>query len=164
MKTWIKSLKWTLGLLASLTMPALAVTYPYHAKGEQNIDTHQVGYGDVLLTADGIMKVHSKFSNGKRIAGNNFYAVTSMHNAAGGVIGYFVQWKGLNGSGGGRAVEGDVNDSFKLNATQLAQFDHVSFRFGAKNCGIRITGLHLEEGSPKNGVTLGEVECGNVPK
>lgn len=80
------------------------------------------------------------------------------------IIAAFVQWKGLNGSGGGHAREGVVNDTFALAPDQLALFDHVDFRFGTKNCGFSMVGLHLKEGDKDNGVTFSTIECGNLPK
>ncbi|MBY5439341.1 hypothetical protein [Rhizobium leguminosarum] len=139
----------------------LAVNFPYKAHGEQNIDTHQVGYGDVVLTAGGTMKIHYKFSNGKKVAGNNFYGVTYLHDASNNVFGYFVQWRGVDASLGGKAKEGDVDGIHKLTPEQLATFDHVSFRFGAKNCGLRVSDFHFID----KGISVGleEAECGNVP-
>lgn len=149
-------------LLTWTATSAYAVTFPYTAKKEQNIDTHQVGTGTVSLTADGTMKINYHFSNGKKIAGNNFYGVTYLQDANNKVFGYFVQWKGLNGSGGGRAKEGDVGGVYKLTPAQLARFDHVSFRLGAKNCGLRVTDFHFVDKGFEIG--MDEAECGNVPK
>jgi hypothetical protein len=156
----------TLQLLVGLALSSLVfgATFPFHQHGEQNIDTHQVGYSDVTITDKGVVTINTKFSNGKKFSGNNFYAVTNFHYAKNNVMAAFVQWKGLDGSGGGHARQGAVNDTFTLAPDKLALFDHVSFRFGTKNCGFGMVGLHLKEGDKDNGVTFSTIECGNVPK
>src|ERR1700749_2895750 len=90
-------------LSMGLKLPSLAfaATFPFHQHGEQNIDTHQVGYSDVTITDNGLVTINTKFSNGKKISGNNFYAVTNFLDAKNNIIAAFVQWKGLDGSGGG---------------------------------------------------------------
>jgi hypothetical protein len=153
-------------LLAGLTLPTLvfSATFPFDQHGEQNIDTHQVGYSDVTITGSGSVTITTKFSNGKKISGNNFYAVTNFLDTKGNIVAAFVQWKGLDGSEGGRAREGVVNDTFIFPPYKLAIFDHVSFRFGTKNCGFGMVGLHLKDGDKDNGATFSTIECGDVPK
>jgi hypothetical protein len=155
-----------LSLLTSIALSSLALgaNFPFHQHGEQNIDTHQIGYSDVTITSAGLVTIDTKFSNGKKISGNNFYAVTNFHDAKNRIIAAFVQWKGVDGSGGGRAREGVVNNSFNLPPDKLSLFDHVSFRFGTKNCGFGMVGLHMKEGAADNGITFSTIECGDIPK
>jgi hypothetical protein len=122
-----------------------------------------VGYSDVTITSNGSVTIDTKFSNGKQIGGNNFFSVVTFRSASGGVLGYFVQWKGLDGSFRGHAREARATDQFKLQPTAFSQFDHVDFRFGVRNCGFKVTGFHLGDGDKNNGVTMSTVECGNQP-
>lgn len=132
-------------LVSASASTAIAIDFPYRQKGEQEIDKHQIGYGDIVLTSDGVMKIHNMFSNGKKVAGNNFYGITYIHDINNAVIGYFVQWRGVNAAGTGGSVEGHVEGKHQLTPDQLARFHHVSFRFGAKNCGLRVTGWQLRD-------------------
>jgi hypothetical protein len=79
------------------------------------------------------------------------------------VLGYFVQWKGVDGSVGGHAREATISDHLKLTPAQLAQFGHLDFRFGVKNCGFKVTGFHLGGGDQTDEVTMSTVECGSQP-
>ena len=140
-----------------------AISLPFHAHGEQNIDTHQVGYSDVNVQKDGSVNISTKFSNGKKIAGNNFFAVIYFVDASKKDIAAFVQWKGVDAAFGGKAREASITDTFKLKPDQLGRLDHITFRFGAKNCGFHLTGLILRDGDPNNGAYFSTVECGNQP-
>ena len=153
----------------ALILPALwvgsaaAVPLPFSAHGEQNIDTHQIGFSDVTVSQGGLASIVTRFSNGKKISGNNFFAVTYFRDSKGGTLAAFVQWKGLNASFGGHAREATVSDKVQLEPSMVLRLDHVDFRFGVKNCGFQMTGLVLADGDPNNGATFSTVECGNQP-
>jgi hypothetical protein len=100
---------------------------PYHFHAEQNIDQHQVGYLDVTMNADGSGVVHTKFSNGKRVAGNTFASATGFYGKDANPFMIVVQTKGLDGSllHNGATQEGDVQQDVHLTPEQLGEFDHV---------------------------------------
>jgi hypothetical protein len=120
-------------ILAGAALALLAVTgaalatppLPYRLHREQNIDNHQVGYLDVVVNPDGSGVVVAKFSNGKQYAGNTFAVESALMNANKMPLMVFRQTKGLDGSWGGHAREGEVTIPFKLTPEQLQAFDHV---------------------------------------
>lgn len=114
------------------------VAFPYRAHIEQNIDHHQVGYVDVYLTQSGAGTVDVKFSNGKQWAGNTFAAETTFVGKDGRRLAVVRQTKGLDGSFGGRAREGNVHNDIQLSADEVAQFDHVETRMRALGDGITL--------------------------
>ncbi|WP_141103963.1 hypothetical protein [Rhizobium sp. R634] len=128
----------------------------FHA--ERNIDTHQVGYGDVSLAPSGLATITATFSNGKKIAGNKFYAVTGFFDRDDRLIFSYVQWKGLNGSFGGKAREGSVTDRVQLSPAEVRRLCRIKFRFGTRDCGLELISFK------KNTLTFSTAECRNAPK
>jgi hypothetical protein len=123
--------------------PSLAMTYPYHLHQEQNIDDHQVGWIDLDINSNGTGLLTASFSNGKQIAGNNFYSIAVLRRKDGTIIDHpILQEKGLDGSWGGHAREGHVTNTLTLNAEQLASFDHVELKMGVRNCGMTVVEMH----------------------
>jgi hypothetical protein len=110
---------------------------PYTMHREQNIDNHQVGYLDARIDPDGTVVVVAKFSNGKQIAGNTFAVETALMTTNNTPLFVIRQTKGLDGSWGGHAREGQVVTTFKMTPDQLRQFDHVEVsQMRALNDGI----------------------------
>ena len=116
-----------------------AVTYPYKLHQEQNIDTHQVGWIDLTIQAQGYANLTVNWSNGKRTSGNTFYAIVVLVGKDGKAIHSDKQTKGLDGSWGSHAREGHVTTSVFLNKEQMDNFDHVALRMGVMNCGMELT-------------------------
>jgi hypothetical protein len=96
-----------------LAYSTLFITYPYRCHQEQNIDTHQVGWIDLTLDAQGHGSLTDSWSNGKQTSGNTFYAVVLV-GKDGKVVYSDKQTKGLDGSWGGLAREGQVTTNFTL--------------------------------------------------
>jgi hypothetical protein len=128
-------------LCAGITA-ALAGTFPIKVHREQEIDRHQVGWIDVTIQDSGKVVVAGGFSNGKQLAGNNFYGITSFVRKDGSVIHNVLQEKGLDGSWGGHAREGRVTNEFTMTPEQLAEFDHITYRAGVRNCGMKVVEMH----------------------
>jgi len=139
----------------SATAATAAVSYPYKEHKEQNIDDHQVGAIDLAIDSQGHGTLHHFWSNGKQIAGNNFYSVVALRAKDGRVIWSDKQVKGLDGSGGGHAREGEVTITFSLTKDQMDEFDHYDFKMGAQNCGIDLTSVRFTD----NGIELGFGTC-----
>jgi hypothetical protein len=129
----------TVFLVCALNFPAEAIDYPYKFHQEQNIDTHQVGWIDVAIDAQGHGLLTHNWSNGKRTSGNTFYSIVVFANKDGKQIYADKQTKGIDGSWGGHAREGHVSTHFDLNAQQMADFDHVVLKMGTMNCGVELT-------------------------
>ncbi len=130
--------------LAIVLMPITAsvsgaVTYPYKLHQEQNIDTHQVGWIDLMIDAQGHASLTDSWSNGKRTSGNTFYAIVVLVGKDGKAIHSDKQMKGLDGSWGGHAREGHVTTNFSLNKAQMDNFHHVALKMGVMNCGMEMT-------------------------
>jgi hypothetical protein len=121
-----------MGIWASIGS-AEAVTYPYKLHQEQNIDTHQVGWIDLTIDAQGHASLTDSWSNGKQTSGNTFYAIVVLVGKDGKVVYSDKQTKGLDGSGFGHAREGHVATSFTFSKEQLDEFDHVALKMGAMN-------------------------------
>lgn len=139
---------WATGLSSIIAIAASASAYaieplrePAKYKYEQNIDRNQVAYLDVVIQPDGTTSVTTMWSNGKQWAGNNFYSVVKFMSKDGKIITYVTQQKGLDGSGGGRARRGSETNGIKLTADQLAAFDRIEWKAGAKNCGLVFNGI-----------------------
>jgi hypothetical protein len=105
---------------------------------EQNIDHRQVGYVDVTIAPNGAVAITTKFSNGKQISGNNFYAVTQFVGKDKTIIKAVIQEKGLDGSWFGRAREGSVTNTFMMTPAELENFADISTRMGVRNCGLEV--------------------------
>jgi hypothetical protein len=140
--------------------PAGAVTYPYKLHQEQNIDTHQVGWIDLTIDAQGHGNLIYSWSNGKQTSGNTFYGIVAFWDKNGKVVYSNKQTKGLDGSWGGHAREGHVTTSFTLDKQQLADVDHVGLKMGAMNCGMELSSIQFKD----NGIDVGFTgrKC-NVP-
>jgi hypothetical protein len=133
------------------TGSANAVTYPYKLHQEQNIDTHQVGWIDLTIDAQGQGSLTDSWSNGKQISGNTFYSIVVFVGKDGKPIYANKQTKGIDGSYGGHAREGHVTTSFTLTKEQMDAFDHVALKMGAMNCGIQLSSFHCCD----NGIEVG---------
>ena len=116
-----------------------AVTFPYKAHQEQNIDTHQVGWIDLTIDAQGHATLTDSWSNGKQTSGNTFYAIVVLVGKDGKVIHSDKQTRGLDGSWGGHAREGHVTTTFSLDKAQTDNFDHIVLKMGVMNCGMELT-------------------------
>jgi hypothetical protein len=123
---------WKVALTVVSTSMLLAPTFakpnfPYHYHTEQNIDEHQVGSVDVTVNADGSSVVHTKFSNGKKVAGNTFSSATGFFGKDTKPFLVVVQTKGLDGSllHNGKTQEGTEEQQVHLTPEQLGEFDHV---------------------------------------
>jgi hypothetical protein len=101
--------------------------FPYKYHTEQNIDEYQVGSVDVVVNSDGSGVVQTKFSNGKKVAGNTFASAIGFYGKDTRPFLVVVQTKGLDGTllHNGQTQEGNVQQDLKLTADQLAEFDHV---------------------------------------
>ena len=135
----MESCRW-LGLLAIGSMvltasPASAVGYPFKFFREQNIDNHQVGH--VALTIDplGAGTLEDFWSNGKKVAGNTFYAIVVLISKDGKAVWSDKETKGLDGSFGGRAREGSVTKKFHLTKEQMDKVDHVELNWALQIAG-----------------------------
>src|SRR5690242_16400094 len=82
---------------------ALAQGKAFHFQREQNIDVNQVGSVRIDIAPDGRGLLRDFWSNGKKVAGNTFYAVVVLADKQGKPIWSNKQTKGLDGSFGGRA-------------------------------------------------------------
>jgi hypothetical protein len=58
------------------------------------------------------------------------------------VIRAVLQEKGLDGSWGGHAREGRVTNEIQLTPEELANFDHIEYQAGVRNCGLQVTEMH----------------------
>jgi hypothetical protein len=73
-----------------------------------------------------------------------------------------MQTKGIDGSWGGHAREGSVQVPFALTKEQMADFDHVEFKLGVMNCGMKLSSFHCCDNGIEVGVTT--EKCGGIPK
>jgi len=128
-----------------------AATYPYRLHREQNIDTHQVGWIDLTIDAQGHGSLTQSWSNGKQISGNTFYGVVALRGKDAKVLYSDKQTKGLDGSWGGHAREGHVTTTFTLTPDQMAAFDHVDLKMGTMYCGTQLTSVQFKN----DGVDVG---------
>jgi hypothetical protein len=138
-----------------------AATFPYRLHQEQNIDSHQVGWIDLAIDAEGHGSLTQSWSNGKQTSGNTFYGIVALRAKDGTVLYTDKQTKGLDGSWGGHAREGHVTTAFTLNSERRAEFDHVDLKMGTMNCGMELTSVQFKD----NGVDVGfsSKKC-DVPK
>lgn len=107
-----------------------AFKIPFRCHQEVAIDRRQYGYTDIDVSKNRYWKINTKFSNGKQVDGDNFLAVTSFYDADGKVIISIKQKKGLNGSGGGKATEGEVDSSGRFSQAQLNRVKRVRVWYG----------------------------------
>jgi hypothetical protein len=150
-------------LSITATTSAYAVDYPYSfGPKEQNIDTHQVGHVKLSIDANGSGYLEDFWSNGQRVWGNTFYAYVVLVGKDGKPVWENMQKKGLNGSMGGRAVEGFVSVPFTLTKQQMDAFDHVDFKLGVMNCGMEMTSFHCCDHGIE--VAMSTHKCGGIPK
>jgi hypothetical protein len=98
-----KATSFAIVLMPMTTSVSGAVTYPYKLHQKQNIDTHQVGWVDLMIDAQGHDSLTDSWSNGKRTSGNTFYAIVVLVGKDGKAIHSDKQMKGLDGSWGGRS-------------------------------------------------------------
>jgi hypothetical protein len=126
-------------MIATSVASATGVTYPHKLRQEQNIDTNQVGWIDLVIKADGRGSLAHSWSNGKSTSGNTFYSIVVLVGKDGKTIYSDRQTKGLDGSWGGSAREGHVTTNFSLTKAQMDNFDHVELKMGAMNCGVKLT-------------------------
>jgi hypothetical protein len=151
-----------IGTFAAISS-AHAVTYPYRLHQEQNIDTHQVGWIDLTIDAQGHGSLTDSWSNGKQISGNTFYAIVVLVGKDGKVIYSDKQTKGLDGSFGGHAREGQVATNFTLTKEQLDEFDHVALKMGAMNCGMELSSFHCCDNGIEVGFSTRKCDAPAVP-
>jgi hypothetical protein len=132
---------------AALSLPCFAnPSFPYHYHTEQNIDSHQDGYVDVTINADGSGMVTTKFSNGQQVRGNTFSSATGLYGSDGKPFLVIVETTGLDGSLGGRAREGSISQNVQLTPEQVKDFDHAGLIKMAALCdGIDLHCMSLDK-------------------
>lgn len=127
---------------ATLGSVAMGASLPFSQRVEQEIDRHQVAYADIRVAPDGNGVANYKWSNGQQIRGNNFYTYVALVTKDNKPVWTDKQMKGLDGSWGGHAREGEVQTSFHLSEEQQKAIDHVVMKSGAVNCGLEMIEFH----------------------
>ena len=140
-----------------------AATFPYQLHQEQNIDSHQVGWIDLTIDAQGRGSLTQSWSNGKQTSGNTFYGIVVLRGKDGRVLYADKQTKGLDGSWGGHAREGHVTTGFTLNSEQMAELDHVDLKMGTMNCGMELTSVQFKDNGVEMGFSSKRCDVPNAP-
>ena len=134
-----------------LPLRGLGAQLPYNWHIEQNIDQHQIGYLKVSIDSSNRVTLVSKFSNGQKVSGNNFYSIVKFVSHGGKTLKVVILQKGLDASVFGHAREGTVTDTFLMNSRDVSDLDHIETKFGVRNCGLELTDLYFNS----NGLNLG---------
>jgi hypothetical protein len=149
--------------VASASVKAVApLSFPYKNHIEQNIDHHQVGWIDIKIDQSGKGRLVTSFSNGKQIAGNEFWGLTTLHDANGKPVKKFLAEKGLDGSWGGHAREGHVEKRFQLTPDEMARVHRVTIKMGVRNCGFHVVGGYIG-GDKENYLEFSTRKCAEGP-
>lgn len=143
---------------------AMAANLPFSQHLEQEIDRHQVAYADVMIAPDGSGVANYKWSNGQQIRGNNFYTYLVLVTKDNKPVWTDKQMKGLDGSWGGHAREGEVKTSFHLSEEQLSAIDHVIMKSGTVNCGLEMIQFHCCDDGIEATFSTKKCQQPDVPK
>ncbi len=108
-------------LLVLCTGAAAATCWHYESK----LDHRQYASTDVRIDDDGIVKVSSMFSNGKKIDGDTFVARVIVFDRENNPLIGFQYRKGVNAAGLGGARERRISESGKLDHTVKSKVDWV---------------------------------------
>jgi hypothetical protein len=150
-------------IFVALVSPSRAAD-GFSAHREQEIDQSQFGYVDISINPSGKGTVRYKWSNGKRLAGNNFYSIVALVGKDNKPIWSDKQVKGLDGSMGGKARQGEVTAQISIDPAQVLQITNVLFKTGVENCGYEVTGFKCCDNGLEIEGKQKKCEQPNVPK
>jgi hypothetical protein len=110
---------------------ATAIELPYNKGFDGKIDDKQYAETRVIIEATGKAHVATKFSNGKRVDGDTFIAITLFYSDTNTVIAGVKQRKGVNAAGtSGAAKTGSVETPLTIPTDILSKIKSVQVFYG----------------------------------
>ena len=106
---------------------------PHRQKFETRYEDKQDAYSNLLIEGSGQVNVDTKFSNGKKVDGDTFVAVTLFLGSGSEVIAAMRQTKGLNAAGIGKAQVGVVESKGVIPKERLSELNRVEVHYGRIN-------------------------------
>jgi len=113
----------------AVTTEVWALKPPFNFSDQHKYDDHQYGYVKVSIKKDGSAHVQTKFSNGKKLDGDNFVAITSFKDNNGKTVAAVRHKRGLNAAFAGATNEDTLKDRIQLTPNQLRRIKSVRVKW-----------------------------------
>ncbi|HEV7252005.1 MAG TPA: hypothetical protein VGN97_02745 [Mesorhizobium sp.] len=107
----------------------MPLSFPYQDSKPTQINRHQAAESTVRITADGLFRVDSRFTNAKQLDGDHFVTIVTAYSGEKPVA-IIKQIKGLNARGWGGTVEQRDSTQGTIPSNALAQIDRVTIEHG----------------------------------